>query len=74
MLINFPPGLTPDKIEGNMMLYRPSNKKQDFSIPIELKGMQVIIPASLLEAGRWNIIIDWSYENEKYYFKKEFTF
>jgi len=74
MLIDFPPGLTPENIKGNIMLYRPSNKEQDFSIPIEIKDLQVIIPASLLEPGRWNIIIDWSYENEKYYFKKEFTF
>lgn len=74
MLINFPPGLNPATIAGNIMLYRPSNKEQDFSIPIEIKDLQVIIPASLLEPGRWNIIIDWSYENEKYYFKKEFTF
>jgi hypothetical protein len=34
----------------------------------------MIIPASLLEDGRWNIIIDWGYEKEKYYYKKEFTF
>lgn len=74
MLINFPPGLTPATIKGNVMLYRPSNKEQDFSIPIQLNDQQLIIPASLLEKGRWDIIIDWSYEDEKYYFKKEFTF
>jgi len=74
MLINFPPGLNPSTIAGNIMLYRPSNKEQDFSIPIEIKDLQIIIPAKLLEPGRWNIIIDWSYEDEKYYYKKEFTF
>src|SRR5690606_4465200 len=74
MLINFPPNLTPATIAGNIMLYRPSNKEQDFSIPIALNDLQVIIPAKLLEPGRWNIIIDWSYEDEKYYYKKEFTF
>lgn len=74
MLIDFPPGLDPSLIEGKIMLYRPSDKELDFSIPIKLNEKQVMIPASLLEAGRWNIIIDWSYEKESYYFIKEFTF
>src|SRR5690606_9886431 len=74
MLINFPPELTPATIKGKIMLYRPSNKEQDFSIPIELNDLNLIIPSSLLEKGRWNIIIDWSYEDENYYYKKEFTF
>ncbi len=74
MLINFPPGLAPAQINGRVMLYRPSNKDQDFNIPIQLKEQKMIITSSLLEDGRWNIIIDWDYEGEKYYFKKEFTF
>lgn len=74
MFIDFPPNLDPALIQGKIMLYRPSNKEQDFNIPIQLKDLQMIIPAGLLEAGRWNIIIDWSYEEEKYYYKKEFTF
>ncbi len=74
ILIDFPPGLDPSLIEGKIMLYRPSDKELDFSIPIKLNEQQVMIPASLLEAGRWNIIIDWSYEEESYYFKKEFSF
>ena len=74
MLIDFPPGLDPLLIKGKIMLYRPSSKEQDFSIPIQLSEEQMIIPASLLEAGRWNIIIDWSYLEESYYYKKEFTF
>lgn len=74
MLIDFPPGLNPSLIKGEIMLYRPSNKNQDFSIPIQLKEAKILIPASLLEEGRWNIIIDWSYKEESYYYKKEFTF
>lgn len=74
MLIHFPPNLTPDSIAGNIMLYRPSNKEQDFNISINLDKEQLMIPSTLLEAGRWNIIIDWSYEGESYYYKKEFTF
>ncbi|HSP41160.1 MAG TPA: FixH family protein [Gillisia sp.] len=74
MLVDFPPELDPTLIQGKIMLYRPSNKEQDFNIPIQLNEKQLLIPASLLEAGRWNIIIDWSYDEEKYYYKKEFTF
>lgn len=74
LLIDFPPGLDHSLIEGEIMLYRPSNKEQDFTIPIHLEKSQFILPATLLGNGRWNIIIDWSYEDETYYFKKEFTF
>lgn len=74
VLIDFPPGLNPAQITGNIMLYRPSNKAQDFSFPIQLEKGQLIIPSKLFEKGRWNLIIDWSYEEEKYYYKREFTF
>lgn len=74
LLINFPPGLDPGLIEGEILLYRPSDKEQDFSIPIELDRDQLMIPKDLLEKGRWNIIIDWSYKDESYFFKKEFIF
>ncbi len=72
--IDFPPDLDPGLIKGKMMLYRPSNKEQDFTIPIQLKESHIILPGNLLEKGRWNIIIDWSYGDETYYFKKEFTY
>lgn len=72
LLINFPGELDYKEISGEIFLYRPSNKEQDFTIPVQLTAHQMLIPAKHLETGRWNIEIDWKFDNESYYFKKEF--
>lgn len=72
--ISFPREMEYSVIKGNLRLYRPSNKAQDFTIPVALIAHQMIIPGKYLEKGRWNIEIDWSYEEENYYYKKEFTY
>lgn len=74
ILISFPEDMDPAAINGSIFLYRPSNKEKDFTIPVELSAHQVLIPARHFENGRWNIEIDWSYEAETYFYKKEFTF
>ncbi len=74
ILIKFPYNLDFKRIEGELFLYRPSNKEQDFTIPLNLSQHEMIVPKRFLEKGRWNIEIDWSYEEESYYYKKELTF
>ncbi len=74
ILISFPGNLDFSQIKGNILVYRPSNKRQDFDIPLELSASQMIIAGKHLEKGRWNLEIDWSYGEESYYYKKEFTY
>lgn len=74
LLISFPEELEFSAIKGSILLYRPSNKELDFTIPIELNAHQVLIPGRHFENGRWNIEIDWTYGAESYFFKKEFSF
>ncbi len=73
-LLQFPEGFNPHKIKGIVSLYRPSNKKLDFEIPLELTDSNLLIPGSRLLEGRWNITIDWEYEGKKYRFKKQITY
>lgn len=73
LLIKFPEELNYASIKGNIFLYRPSDKEKDFTIPIELKAHQVLIPGRYFENGRWNVEIDWTYEAESYFYKKEFS-
>lgn len=73
-LLQFPKGFTPEKITGNVFLYRPSNKQLDFEFPLELKDPNLLIPDNRLLDGRWNITIDWEYEGKKYRFKKQITY
>lgn len=73
-LLQFPEGYDPQKIQGNVFLYRPSNKQLDFELPLELTDPNLLIPDNRLLDGRWNITIDWEYEGKKFRFKKQITY
>ncbi len=73
-LLQFPEGFDPLKIEGTVYMYRPSNKQLDFEIPLAVQDLNLLIPHHQLLEGRWNITIDWTYEGEKYRFKKQITY
>ena len=74
MVITFPEELEFSKIKGNVFLYRPSNKQLDFEIPLSLSTNQLLVPDKNLLGGRWNIIIDWTYGEEAYYFKEDINY
>jgi nitrogen fixation protein FixH len=73
--ITFPKDLDIKKIEGQVFLYRPSNKQLDFEILISLSNHNLLIPDKSLLDGRWNIKIDWKYNNNNsYLYKTEITY
>lgn len=74
LIISFPEDKNYSDISGTISLYRPSNKKLDFEIPISLSASEFIIEDKNLLEGRWNITIDWKYENISYLFKKSLTY
>lgn len=69
VLIVFPKNQQADAISGFIKLYRPSNMDLDTSIPIEIKQSEVIISRDQLESGRWNISVNWNYNNKQYLYK-----
>ena len=70
IIIAFPDGFDISKINGKVSLYRPSNKKLDFEVPISLSSPHLLIPKSNLVGGRWDISIDWSYEGKEFLSKE----
>ena len=64
--IVFPANYDSTKIQGKVSLYRPSNQKLDFEVPISLSGPHLLIPKSNLVGGRWDISLDWSYDGIDY--------
>lgn len=70
--IVFPAAFAPNKIEGMVSLYRPSNKKLDFEIPISLSNPSLLIPKSDLVGGRWDINMEWQYDGKQYLTKDTF--
>lgn len=74
ILIVFPETLKVKDITGNVFLYRPSNKKLDFEMPISLSTHRLLIPKQRLLDGRWNITIDWSHQGNAYLFKDKIVY
>ena len=68
--IRFPETFVPNKIKGNVSLYRPSNKKFDFEIPISISKSTLLIPKKSLIGGRWDINMEWQYEGKAYLTKE----
>lgn len=74
VVLSFPKSMIANDIKGKVVLYRPSNKKFDFELPIQLDNHTILIPKEKLLEGRWNIKVDWSYANKNYLYKKEISF
>lgn len=74
IVIKFPKDLEYKDIVGTISFYRPSNKKLDFDLPIELTSNTLIIPDTKVVEGKWGIIIDWKYEGVNYLFKDQIVY
>lgn len=72
--ITFPSDLDINLVKGKVSLYRPSNLKLDFEVPISLSGPHLLIPKSSLVDGRWDISVDWTYDGKEFLNKKTIYF
>ena len=68
--VAFPAHFESNKIKGNILLYRPSNKKFDFNTQIELTNSALLIPKDKLVKGRWDVNMEWQYKGTKYLTKE----
>ncbi|MFD2892716.1 FixH family protein [Flavobacterium chuncheonense] len=64
--VTFPTAFIPKNIKGKVFLYRPSNQKLDFDMPISLSDSYLLIPKSNLVGGLWDITIEWEYDGTSY--------
>jgi hypothetical protein len=70
VIIGFPKVFDSKKIKGKVSLYRPSNKKLDFEVPISFSGSTLLIPNKRLLGGLWDISINWNYNKVDYITKE----
>jgi nitrogen fixation protein FixH len=71
--ISFPEEYDAQKIKGKVSLYRPSDSKLDFQIPISLSAHNLLLPKSDLAGGRWDITVTWEYEGKGYSIKERLS-
>ena len=69
--LHFPKSFESKNINGNILMYRPSNKKFDFNTVLKFNNDSLNIPQSKLISGRWNIEMEWQYKGKKYLTKEE---
>lgn len=69
--IIFPEGFDYKQISGKVSLYRPSAQKLDFEMPVSLSSPYLLIPKRGLAGGRWDIIVDWKYQDKNYLSKEK---
>ncbi|RAR70128.1 FixH family protein [Flavobacterium aciduliphilum] len=72
--IDFPSDFNCSEIQGKVSLYRPSNQKLDFEVPLSLSSPHLLIPKKNLVGGRWGISIDWTYQGKKFLNKEDLYF
>lgn len=68
--IHFPQAFDYKDISGTIYMYRPSDKKLDFKIPIQLENSSYAIPSDMLAKGKWEMTINWQHEEIDYRYKK----
>ncbi len=67
--LKFPTGM--EGVNGNLLLYRASNKKLDKHFPIELNAEnRMEIPIENIVAGRWKLEVKWEHGGKAYFDKK----
>lgn len=70
----FPEELQGNKVSGTIQMYRPSNEKLDFQIPLQIENSTMLIEDSKLVGGSWKVTIAWEMEGEQYIFKKAIVY
>ena len=66
--ITFPSSVKGSKPKGSILFYRPSDKRLDYQIPVELDdSAQQFVDKKKLAQGRYVIKIDWALDGKAYY-------
>ncbi|HEU4791003.1 MAG TPA: FixH family protein [Flavobacterium sp.] len=70
--IVFPADFAPKAIKGTVALYRPSDKKFDFQVPLSFTdSASLFIAKDKLIGGEWDINMEWKYNGTSYLTKQE---
>lgn len=72
LTVSFPASFSPKDIKGTIALYRASNKKFDFQLPLSFTDTaSLIIPKDKFVGGEWYINMEWKYEGKSYLTKEK---
>jgi len=69
--IIFPSDFDYSEIEGEVFLYRPSDKAMDFTVQLQLENSEYVLPRSLMEAGKWEVNLKFNHKGEDYFIQQK---
>ncbi|MBZ9779224.1 FixH family protein [Psychroflexus sp. CAK8W] len=69
--IIFPSDFDYSEIEGEVFLYRPSDKALDFTVQLQLENSEYVLPRSLMEAGKWEVNLKFNHKGEDYFIQQK---
>ncbi|NEV93629.1 FixH family protein [Psychroflexus sp. YR1-1] len=71
--IIFPSAFDFSEIQGEVYLYRPSDKALDFTVQLHLEDGEYVLPRSLMEAGIWKVNLKFTHQNQAYLIQKKIS-
>ena len=74
LMVIFPESCDNTEVSGIVSLYRPSNKRLDFNLPINLSESHLLITNDKLLEGRWDIKVTWNHLGKEFLHKESITF
>ncbi|MEI8006932.1 MAG: FixH family protein [Bacteroidota bacterium] len=70
--IRYPSDMKGKVVKGSVFLYRPSDRKLDFVVPLAFDtALLQHIPSASLHKGKYIIKLDWTMNDKSFYFEKE---
>ena len=70
--VQYPAGFSDASITGSILFFRPSDAKQDFTVPLKADPLrQQKVSVADLEKGLWKIKMEWSAVGKKYYLEEK---
>lgn len=68
LTVTIPEVFKNEKLNGEIVLYRPSDNRKDFRMPLTLNdNLEYSIPTTRFDRGLWKIQIEWKAENLDYF-------
>ncbi len=69
--IIFPSDFDFSQIQGEIYLYRPSDKALDFTVQLHLENGEYVVPRSLIKDGIWEVNLKFTHKGEEYFIQKK---
>lgn len=71
LIIEFPKDFTGKKLEGELVLYCPSDEGRDVKKTFQVKDEPLSLPLSSVKTGQYELHLNWKEGGLSYYFEKK---